>query len=391
MPKPKVKREDLKPGENLCEYCTAKCCRYFALPIDTPADRDDFNHIRWYMMHGNVSIFVEDDTWFLMVLADCKHLLPDNRCGTYDTRPGICRKYTTVNCEYDDDATYENTARATQAGAVLVKPDLAEHIERAAILVDFPVAAMNAVIERLGLAPKRPAPGVHPTAVIDPANELPADIRVGPFAVIGAQVTIGSRCVIGPHVTIECGVTMGNDCTIDPGAVLHEGARLGNGVVIGTGAVISRQGFGFTPTPTGPLQIHHVGTVTIGDQTRIGAHCNIDRGRFGPTSIGTMCGFDYGVHLGHNCTIGDRCFIAAQAGLAGHATVGNDCQVGGQAGFSHNGRVGDRCGVGAQSGINKDFGDDRKLFGTLAEDYALSMRMQATLRRLAQPKKHRPD
>jgi Fe-S-cluster containining protein len=107
MPKPKVKREDLKPGENLCEYCTAKCCRYFALPIDTPEIRDDYNHIRWYMMHGNVSVFVEDDTWFLMVHADCKHILPDNRCGTYETRPGICRKYTTVNCEYDDDSTYE--------------------------------------------------------------------------------------------------------------------------------------------------------------------------------------------------------------------------------------------------------------------------------------------
>ena len=290
-----------------------------------------------------------------------------------------------------DDATYEKTARATQAGAVLVKPDLAEHIEGAAILIDFPVAAMNAVIEMLGLAPKRPAPGVHPTAVVDPATEIPADVSVGPHAVIGAPVTIGSGCVIGPLVTIAGGVTMGTDCTIEPGAVLHEGTRLGNGVVIGTGAVISRQGFGFTPTATGPMQIHHVGTVTIGDHTRIGACCNIDRGRFGATSVGTMCGFDYGVHLGHNCTIGDRSFIAAQAGLSGHASVGNDCQIGGQAGFSHDGRVGDRCGVGGQAGISKDFGDDRKLFGTLAEDYALSMRMQATLRRLAQSKKRSKD
>ena len=107
MPKPKVKREDLKPGEVLCEYCTAKCCRYFALPLDTPETRDDYNHIRWYMMHGNVSIFVEDDTWFLLVYADCKHILTDNRCGIYEDRPGICRRYTTVNCEYDDDSTYE--------------------------------------------------------------------------------------------------------------------------------------------------------------------------------------------------------------------------------------------------------------------------------------------
>jgi len=107
MPKPKMKREDLKPGEYICQYCTAKCCRYFALPIDTPETRDDYDHIRWYMMHGNVSIFVEDEDWFLMVHADCKHLLQDNRCGAYADRPGICRKYSDKNCEYDDDSTYE--------------------------------------------------------------------------------------------------------------------------------------------------------------------------------------------------------------------------------------------------------------------------------------------
>ncbi|MBM83823.1 MAG: zinc/iron-chelating domain-containing protein [Planctomycetaceae bacterium] len=107
MRKQKIKRKDLKPGEVLCEYCTAKCCRYFALPIETPKDIEDFQHLRWYMMHGRVSLFVEDDVWYLMVHADCKHILPDNRCGAYETRPTICRTYTTENCEYDDDACYE--------------------------------------------------------------------------------------------------------------------------------------------------------------------------------------------------------------------------------------------------------------------------------------------
>ena len=107
MKKKKIKREDLKPGEVLCEYCTAKCCRYFALPIDTPTDIEDFQHLRWYMMHGRVSLFVEDEVWYLMVHADCKHILPDNRCGAYETRPTICRSYTTENCEYEDDACYD--------------------------------------------------------------------------------------------------------------------------------------------------------------------------------------------------------------------------------------------------------------------------------------------
>ena len=107
MRKPKISRSELKPDEVLCDYCTAKCCRYFALPIETPTTVDDFNHMRWYMMHGHVSIFVEDETWFLMVHADCQHLETDNRCSAYSTRPHICREYTTADCEYDDDSMYD--------------------------------------------------------------------------------------------------------------------------------------------------------------------------------------------------------------------------------------------------------------------------------------------
>jgi uncharacterized protein len=103
----KIKREDLKPGEVLCQHCTGKCCRYFALPIETPECWSDFDHMRWYMMHGRVSLFVDDGNWYIMIFADCQHLQEDNFCGAYETRPGICRIYTTDDCEYDNDAAHE--------------------------------------------------------------------------------------------------------------------------------------------------------------------------------------------------------------------------------------------------------------------------------------------
>jgi uncharacterized protein len=106
-PRRKLRREDFPKGTNLCEHCTAKCCRYFALPIETPTELDDFNNIRWYLLHGRAAVFVEDGDWYLMVYADCKHLLPDNRCGIYEQRPGICRAYTTDDCEFEDDALYD--------------------------------------------------------------------------------------------------------------------------------------------------------------------------------------------------------------------------------------------------------------------------------------------
>lgn len=103
----KPTREEIPPGEILCKYCTAKCCRYFALPIDTPETYEDFQYIRWYLMHDLTSVFVEEGTWYLLVQSECQHLLRDNRCGIYQTRPKICIDYSTDNCEYEDHWTYE--------------------------------------------------------------------------------------------------------------------------------------------------------------------------------------------------------------------------------------------------------------------------------------------
>ena len=103
----KPRREDLRPGECLCDYCVAKCCRYFALPLDTPKRRKDFDTLRWFLPHKNTAIFVEEKAWYLLVNSECRELQPDRRCGIYETRPQICRDYSTVDCEYDDDWTYE--------------------------------------------------------------------------------------------------------------------------------------------------------------------------------------------------------------------------------------------------------------------------------------------
>ncbi len=62
----KTRREDLKPGECLCTYCTAKCCRYFALPIDKPTTWRDFDHMRWFLLHEKASVFVEEGDWYLL-------------------------------------------------------------------------------------------------------------------------------------------------------------------------------------------------------------------------------------------------------------------------------------------------------------------------------------
>lgn len=107
LPPLKKPRAALAAGEVLCQFCTAKCCRYFALPIETPSTLEAFSYIRWYLLHDRATVFIDEGTWYLLVHTECRHLQDDHRCGIYHTRPLICREYSTENCEYDDDHTYE--------------------------------------------------------------------------------------------------------------------------------------------------------------------------------------------------------------------------------------------------------------------------------------------
>ncbi len=84
----------------LCDQCAALCCRYISLPIDNPTTRKDYDDVRWYLIHQNIVVYIEKKQWYVGVLNRCKHLQEDNLCGIYETRPAICRKYTTDNCDY---------------------------------------------------------------------------------------------------------------------------------------------------------------------------------------------------------------------------------------------------------------------------------------------------
>ena len=87
-------------GKVLCEHCTAACCRYVALPIDTPENARDFDDMRWYVMHENIAVFVEDGEWFIQIHNTCRNVQADGRCRIYATRPAICREYTSAECDY---------------------------------------------------------------------------------------------------------------------------------------------------------------------------------------------------------------------------------------------------------------------------------------------------
>ena len=86
-----------------CHDCSAKCCKYFALQIDKPTKPKDHDHIRWYLVHEHIVVWMQDGDWSLEVRTPCRHLLSDNRCGVYHTRPQICREYGWPDADNPED------------------------------------------------------------------------------------------------------------------------------------------------------------------------------------------------------------------------------------------------------------------------------------------------
>ena len=60
-------------------------------------------------------IYVEKGQWYLLVMTRCKYLTADDRCRIYLNRPKICREYTTDNCEYDGEWSFEKSLRNPRA------------------------------------------------------------------------------------------------------------------------------------------------------------------------------------------------------------------------------------------------------------------------------------
>ena len=90
---------------NKCDLCTnSKCCTYVTQQIDPPRSKYDFEVLLWQVSHEGVGAYKDDDGWFVMFDARCRHLLPDGRCNIYEDRPTICRSHSNDYCEYDAPA-----------------------------------------------------------------------------------------------------------------------------------------------------------------------------------------------------------------------------------------------------------------------------------------------
>ena len=203
------------------------------------------------------------------------------------------------------DPKHVALVQATKASAVLLPPDWDRGAPCAIIRVADPNHACMAAAKLF--APPEPvrAPGVHPTALVDPSVTLGKDVHIGPYTVIEKGTSIGDGAVIEAQVWIGESCTVGARTHIYPQVTLREGTKVGADCIFHCGVRLGGDGYGFNNgrREDGSVYIEKIpqlGIVEIGDGVEIGSNTTIDRARIGRTYIGPMTKIDNLVQIGHN-------------------------------------------------------------------------------------------
>jgi UDP-3-O-[3-hydroxymyristoyl] glucosamine N-acyltransferase len=230
--------------------------------------------------------------------------------------------------------------------------------------------------------PYRPAPQIHPTAVIDPSAKIGNDVYIGAHVVILQGVEIGNGVCIHPNVVVYPDVKIGDRTTLHANCSIHERTRIGADCVIHSGAVIGAEGFGFVPTATGWLKMEQSGCTVLEDNVEVGCNSAIDRPAVGETRVGRYTIIDNMVQIGHGCQIGFGCALAGQAGIAGGVKIGNRVILAGQSGVSNQVKIGDGAIVSAKAGVHSDVPAGEILSGMPAIPHKLYLKASAIYNRL---------
>ena len=172
---------------------------------------------------------------------------------------------------------------------------------------------------------------IHSTAVVNPKSRLADDVRVGPYAVIESEVEIGEGCEVGAHAVIKRFTSLGRRNRV------FEHAVLGG-------------------EPQDVKFKHEESQLQLGDDNLIREFCTLHRasGEGETTRIGSRNFFMVGVHVAHNCVVGDDNVFANGAALAGHITVEDHVFLSNNVGAHQFVRMGRYAMVGGKSKIVQD-------------------------------------
>ncbi|WP_127470994.1 acyl-ACP--UDP-N-acetylglucosamine O-acyltransferase [Thiomicrorhabdus aquaedulcis] len=185
---------------------------------------------------------------------------------------------------------------------------------------------------------------IHSTAIIDPRANIGANVTIGAYCVIDGAVTLGSGCVLEPHVVVQGPTVIGKN----------------------------NHFFQFSSIGAAPQDKKYAGeptTLLIGDNNTFRENVTINRGTTqdrGETIIGDDNWVMAGVHIAHDCVIGNHCIFANAAALAGHVVVQDWAILGGYTLVHQFCNIGAHSFCGMGSVINQDVPNFIVVSGNLA-------------------------
>ncbi len=173
---------------------------------------------------------------------------------------------------------------------------------------------------------------IHPTAIIEDGARLGSDVQIGPYCVVGADVSIGDGCELMSHVVISGHTRMGSGNRIFPFSAIGQIPQ--------------------------DLKYHgEASEVIIGDNNQIRENVTINAGTEGGgmvTRIGNNNMLMAYAHIAHDCMLGNGIVLANCATLAGHVEVDDGAIIGGLTAIQQFVRIGRLSMIGGMSGVTKD-------------------------------------
>ena len=191
---------------------------------------------------------------------------------------------------------------------------------------------------------------IHSSAIVDTAAEIADDVEIGPYAVIGARVTIESGTRVGAHTVIQGPAKIGRDNVIHP----------------------------FNSLGGAPQDKKYDGESTeliIGERNTIREYCTFNRGTAqdkGLTKLGDDNWIMAYTHIAPDCHVGNETIFANCAALAGHVTVEDKTILGGYTIVHQFCRIGYHAFTGMGTIIRNDVPPYTMLNGNPAHPYGIN-------------------
>ncbi len=173
---------------------------------------------------------------------------------------------------------------------------------------------------------------LHPTAIVDAQAEVDSTVEIGPYAIAGSHVRLGPGVVLRPHAHVTGHTEVGSETTIYPFASVGE----------------DPQAKEYKGEPT---------RLVIGALNTIREYCTLHAGTAeggGLTSVGDDNLLMLGVHIAHDCQIGNTTIMANNSQLAGHVRVEDYAVLGASIHVHQFCRIGESAMLGALAAVSQD-------------------------------------